>query len=1242
MEKNIKKIKQILDKKYDKLNTIKRTYNKTEENETKQNLKRDFEFINNSLLDEINKVYQEYIERPFSFDNEVVRTRWIMNQEDYGKFFAFSIKNKEIKSRKLFEKKGVLMAHKKQLEEESVSIQQKLEEEVRKNDFFQNPNAQCKEGIVSKISKIYLSISKLDEDNFREIMVDPQFKTILEDETVKPGQYCILKDSNNPTISPEQIDMNDRIFERILGDDKRPSWKEKSSGFIADYIREYKKICQDKGPECKFTNSFGPCEPEVIKRLKQNKKENLEKKEIIIQRILEIEEKRKETQIEESLKYYKGRELLNKQDLINKKNHSQLKMIKFRKSVNLSLDMEQKDYEDLQKRTKDLSNPEKREQLILLLKSKYDIDFLELDDSSGHIEETELGNFNDAGQRITHHEAIDGSIDEEVTMTDNEILDTVRSYLVSSTKEEGLNLDDDLDTVQNIIQVFLQIFGITINTKTIEFKVLSIFKKSFLSFKEFKKQSKKKLDLESKYNKLKKKNLIYYTSSILFVELQIRLNNYFMSYYEKCISSIDGYPIIPKEDETSSGDRFNYGINFIICILNNLKKGGGFWESIKDDKKIKSNFKEVLESILKEKDFQNRLHKKREKLEKHKKMIEDIEQNYSWNEFRPFLNKLEQLDEPPVLDLNDCRLEKKSELVKALKLADDRSKWYSAKIFEKINSIIQQENIENIKYDPLPIGNSCCLDFINRDYNYYKFLYDKDSSNELKEFIEQSKELENKCKSSNFKLYYIKPTIVRPTLETFANNIFPKKKEVSKNIISQVSSNYIINGNNIGKKRIFKNYFIKPGENPIEIDIMTNENLQEIPKDKTEDEFFSIISSIHNRNKIDEPELPELETDMSKFKLNSIIKSFKECFDGSVFMENTFINKLVNEYSQTILEGSLKDVKSIWDKLSVNLNLIKKEMLTYFSNTKIKKEMEIIIDNLNNFDLSDKVDGNVIDDKDTLNLEIYKRKEKNIHKYFTNYLKKYVSLLANTKIKQLIAESEFDNYKYLDKFVKSKYRKIFKQIREFTKTLSKFRILTGIDDIKDCNDNIIESSKFGFKNCLELLELSFLLALQFIINMDSDEKSDNENTDDENSDSSEGLFTDNRMVRINFVQELLTQIDLDRKKKDKYNAKNNITEINKLNESNKDRNLYVMQLLDLETRRLRNEQTKAGLVKYADLSKDFSDVLDRDESEQRVRSELGADATDEQVSEELKQREIEAYGLTQTETFNTPEGDDED
>ena len=54
-----------------------------------------------------------------------------------------------------------------------------------------------------------------------------------------------------------------------MGEDKRPIWKEKSKGFLADYIREYKKICQNKGPECKFTNSFGICEPVDCKEIER-------------------------------------------------------------------------------------------------------------------------------------------------------------------------------------------------------------------------------------------------------------------------------------------------------------------------------------------------------------------------------------------------------------------------------------------------------------------------------------------------------------------------------------------------------------------------------------------------------------------------------------------------------------------------------------------------------------------------------------------------------------------------------------------------------------------------------------------------------------------------------------------------------------------------------------------------------------------------------------------------------------
>lgn len=1238
LTKNITKIQKTLGKKYEKFDALKRTYNKLEAQEVKKNLERDFELLTNDLLDEINKVYEDYEGRPFSFDNEIERTRWVMNQKDYGKFFAFTLKDREIKSKKLAEKKDVLLAHKAQLQEEASTIQQNIEEEVRKNDFFQNPNSQCKEGIVSKISKIYLSISKLDEDNFKDIPVDPQYKTILEDEMVKPGDYCILKNSENPTISPEMVDMGDRIFERVVEEDGRHKWNEKSKGFLADYIREYKKLCQEKGDECKFTNSFGPCEPEKVKRLKQNKKENEAKMEIINKRILEIDEKRQETQIENSLKYYRGRELLTKQNRAQQKKLNQDRMDSFRKSINLVVDEEKEtDYTDIQRLTQDLANPQKREELLALLQTRYGIDSLDMERPSTRAEETEMGDFNEAGQRMVFTESMDDSGQEDIPMTNNEVVDLVRSYLSSSTQEEGLSLDDDLDTVQKIIQVFLKIFGITLNTKTIEFKVLSIFSKNFISLKGFKKQYKKKGDVLGAYNKKKKQNLIYFTSAILLVELQIRLNNYFMSFYEKCVSSIDGYPVIPKEDEDKVGDRFNYGINFIVCILGNLKKGGSFWSSISDDnKKIKKTFKEALEVVLKERDIQNRLARKREILEQQRRALEEVEQNYSWNEYRPYLKQVGPLREPPDMDLNDCKLENKVELMKALRLADDRSKWYSSKIFEKINSIVLNENIENIKYDPLPIGNSCCLDTVNGNYNYYNFFFEKDSSNELKEFMEQSAQIEMRCKNSDYKLIYVKPSSIRPKLKSFAGDIFPKMNDINKGILSKVSLNYVGEGSNVGKKRIFKKYFIREGEPPIEIDVLTNDNKKDISSDRTEESFFGLVGEIHNRNKVDDPISIELVTDMTRFKLELVTNYFKHCYDNSVFMEDDFFSKLVGEYSETILNGSMKDVKRIWDTMSEKKNIKTRELLSNFGKKKNNQDITKILENLNNYEKSDEVDRANFDD-DSYKLEINKRREKMLKGYFSNYLNKFVSLLANKKIKSMLTESEFDDYKFLTSFVKSKYRKVFRQIRDFTRTLTKFKCMSGFDDIKDCEGNTKEKSRFNLENCVKLLELTFIQSLIFIINdsLGEDVGDDSSNEDDDT------LFTDEKSLRLQFVQTLLKKIDEDRKTTDKYNAKNNITEINKLNESNKDRNLKVMQLLDLETRRLRNEQTKAGLKNYADLSQDFSEVLERDELSQQVRARLGEDATDEQVNEELNRMMVDREEFSQRETFNTAEGDDE-
>ena len=70
--------------------------------------------LTNDLLDEINKVYQEY-EETFSFDNEIERTRRVMNQRLVNISHLPKTGNKS----KIAEKKDVLLAHKAQLQEEA-------------------------------------------------------------------------------------------------------------------------------------------------------------------------------------------------------------------------------------------------------------------------------------------------------------------------------------------------------------------------------------------------------------------------------------------------------------------------------------------------------------------------------------------------------------------------------------------------------------------------------------------------------------------------------------------------------------------------------------------------------------------------------------------------------------------------------------------------------------------------------------------------------------------------------------------------------------------------------------------------------------------------------------------------------------------------------------------------------------------------------------------------------------------
>ena len=168
-------------------------------------------------------------------------------------------------------------------------------------------------------------------------------------------------------------------------------------------------------------------------------------------------------------------------------------------------------------------------------------------------------------------------------------------------------------------------------------------------------------------------------------------------------------------------------------------------------------------------------------------------------------------------------------------------------------------------------------------------------------------------------------------------------------------------------------------------------------------------------------------------------------------------------------------------------------------------------------------------------------------------------------------------------------------------------------DILDCNNNIINKSKFNYNNSSKLLEFLFIYLLNVITDKCDSIKNDNKTkpkkskkssieSDDDEIDSLE-IGSSNFNIICNFIKDIL-KVEEDRKFNNKYAQSSVEKNIKTKNEESKDKNLHVMELLDLETRRLRNEQTKAGLTKYADLTKDFRDVIEQEEKTNNLREEF--------------------------------------
>jgi hypothetical protein len=211
------------------------------------------------------------------------------------------------------------------------------------------------------------------------------------------------------------------------------------------------------------------------------------------------------------------------------------------------------------------------------------------------------------------------------------------------------------------------------------------------------------------------------------------------------------------------------------------------------------------------------------------------------------------------------------------------------------------------------------------------------------------------------------------------------------------------------------------------------------------------------------------------------------------------------------------------------------------------------------------------------------------------------------KTEKILNDINEDEYGFLNKYRNGRCRKLFLNLKNVLSDIKEIKDIRGYDDIYDGNDNIIHRSKFNFVNSAKLLEFLFIYLLNLVIDscdnikdkkkikVRKESKKDLSNSDIDEEDGIVEIGTDNHTIICNFIVDLLFKIEQDRKFNDKYAQSLVEKNIKTKNEESKDRNLLTMELLDLETRRLRNELTKAGITKYADLASDFKDLLEEED-----------------------------------------------
>jgi hypothetical protein len=1081
-----------------------------------QEIRKNVLFINNKSLNDLKKYYGEY---PFfgkSIDNASSRLNWITSQQDNGMLYFKTIV------------KGITEKMKFDPQKMAENYEKKLYKLRNTLDIIQGEIEREKQGLVSdknkcleyRIVKKYTLLQQLEADNETDVEIDKD-KLIYGEGTnlVQPDQYCLL-DENSEL----------KIFKRVKLANEKDIWTIEPTLNVSQIMQTNTDFCEQQlknledvessmfnSKSCKFSSFENNCITAELDK-------KIQKREALKEKITSTEESLTELRnttdftenIEANLEVYRNYLLLYNDLSFRKFKNYELNLDDFQeeevdekyqelyKKINLYMEKISKfaDHKRymlldnlIQKygREYNSANIKKESEHNIYCKygnkilcCKHDLKIIEMfknpeeyDTRMESLIET-YGIENEGSQWCKHcgreiyiadYETIEGfkksgarDVTSELVEDESynskyentELFESLKKYLDEDSK------DTNTLSVFNVIKAFLNITGVKLNDSD-EMRIMTettnLCKTNIKPKTEWMQTySGKPKKADKYYENYREVNTIFLTVSMLFITMQISIPEYtILKSHAKCVVSLDGFPL------NNSNKK---GIKYFSCILETLRDSSSNFECLKKIK-LEEVLEKTITKLVNDDYYETKLKEKNEYLLELKKKKLLKKRKNVWNEFKP---SLEPFDiENNVFDkllLQDLSKKKNK---------DELNLYYSLKIISKIDSIINDSSIENYLFNPTPLGNSCCIQSVNNNFNYYDYFNEYDS---IQKLIEQSQSLDNN--------YFINDKTQISTniynyekLPTFKNKIYPDEDNITQEQISKIYETFITKEYpmHAGKKHAYEN----------NICLITGEKRENITqKTYTNEEYYDILNTINNKNSIN-----------VNFVENNI--------DNLVIIQdllarNTILNNdsYITQFFNILLETKDKvKIDELWDDFDKQVKVELSELVSSFDGILDKPSMKKITYILTNIgDLNDIYEERKEVNEIEANKLFFEQKcalIKRFSKFIFNMFSKikYESISEVVDINQIpknwkIEKSYYDNLminikkdnELVEKNIITKRSKelniVFANLNELISNFKEILNVSGQEHLYNCDGSVNRYSKFTNKNCSAFLKYNFI------------------------------------------------------------------------------------------------------------------------------------------------------------------------